>query len=71
MQLLDCIGNKLMKMTHPDITAYPKFASYVKKSIPEIIHVKSIVKAMQEIEWSAIYEYLEYSDRRGFGNGIL
>jgi len=38
-----------MKMTHADIVAYPRFARYVRKSIPEIIHVRPIVRAMQEI----------------------
>lgn len=38
-----------MKMTNSDIVVYPKFAYYVKVNIPEIIHVKSIARAMQEI----------------------
>ncbi|HFE47841.1 MAG TPA: hypothetical protein ENJ21_00840 [Chromatiaceae bacterium] len=38
-----------MKMTHADITRYRKFAYYVRHDIPEIIHVRSIVAAMQEI----------------------
>jgi hypothetical protein len=38
-----------MKMKHADITRYPKFAYYLKKNIPEIINVKAIVEAMQEI----------------------
>jgi hypothetical protein len=38
-----------MKMTNADVTRYRKFAYYVKNNIPEIIHVKSIVRAMQTI----------------------
>jgi hypothetical protein len=38
-----------MKMQNVDITLYPKFASYVKNSIPKILENKAIVRAMQEI----------------------
>ncbi len=38
-----------MKMRNIDITRYPKFARYVRTSIPRIMDNKSIVKAMQEI----------------------
>ncbi|MBK1716054.1 hypothetical protein [Thiocystis violacea] len=38
-----------MKMQNVDITRYPKFALYVKKSIPTIMESKAIVRAMQEI----------------------
>ena len=38
-----------MKMSNTDITSYPKFAYYVRKNIPEVINVRSIVNAMRQI----------------------
>ncbi len=38
-----------MKLSNVDIGNYPKFAYYVKNSIPKITGVKSIVRAMQDI----------------------
>ncbi len=38
-----------MKMANADITRYPRFAYYVRRNIPELIHVRSIVRAMRSI----------------------
>ncbi len=38
-----------MKMNANDIKAYPKFADYVKNSIPKVMNVPSIVFAMHKV----------------------
>jgi len=38
-----------MKMSHADIASYPKFSKYVRFSLPQVIKVPAIVRAMQTI----------------------
>jgi len=38
-----------MRMHATDIKSYPKFAYYVKNDIPKVIHVPSIVYAMNKV----------------------